>query len=372
MEKRKAQILIPAVLVIPSLLIFIYLLFETTKISREKIKQQLALDSAAFIQMGDYTNFLNRTAYVNGPFPYRIFKQLYDCGGDQMGTMVQRSDESGEECTFKTFYEAGNFPKYVNDIPGEPPENRASEFDKSPKWEIKFDDTLRPGINTANPNLNDELIFLTSDQAVKLMLFWDPIIGFYKQYAQVYSILGSIEASQLSIFERLTDNMNFFRKSFYLNAATRECIDNPELCGNEGLSSWKSVRLRVSNVKMHFIKRIKFWAKSRRTSFPPGYDIVYTNPPLDMTQGAPEGLFQLTTVDVGKLKELKKGYELEQSWKPGDASQNYFGVNLNALGTCKTTPSTCVHATIRSECPAFDNNCVWPNPTPKYQTRLYP
>ena len=370
MIKRKAQILIPAVLVIPSLLIFIYLLFETAKISREKIKQQLALDSAAFIQMGDYTNFLNRTAYVNGPFPYRIFKQLYDCGGEGMGTMIQRSDESGEECTFKTFYEAGNFPKYVGDQEGQPPDPK--KFDGETKWDIRFDDRFRPGINTPTPNLDEQLIFITADQASKLMLFWDPAIGFYKQYAQVYSILGSIEASQLSVFERLTDNMNFFRKSFYLNAATKQCLDNPQLCGNDGLSTWIGKKLRVGDIKMHFIKRIKFWAKSRRTSFPPGYDVVYTNPPLDMTQGAPEGLFQLTTVNVGKLNQLKVGYGLEQSWEPGVPSQNYFGVNLNALGTCKTTPPTCVHATISSECPLSNNNCVWPFPTPRYQTRLYP
>jgi len=34
----------------------------------------------------------------------------------------------------------------------------------------------------------------------------------------------------------------------------------------------------------------------------------------------------------------------------------------------------CVHARIAVQCPRYNsgNNCVWPNPTPKYQTRLYP
>ena len=75
---RAGQILIPSLLIIPSLLLFVYLLFETTKLSREKIRQQFAVDSAAFIQMSDYTNLLNRTAYVNGAFPSRIFKEMYD------------------------------------------------------------------------------------------------------------------------------------------------------------------------------------------------------------------------------------------------------------------------------------------------------
>ena len=83
---RRGQILLPSLFVIPSLLIFVYLLFETTKISREKIRQQFAVDSASFIQMGDYTNLLNRTAYVNGPFPHRIFRERYSCPpGDKYG-----------------------------------------------------------------------------------------------------------------------------------------------------------------------------------------------------------------------------------------------------------------------------------------------
>ena len=77
--RRAGQLLIPALFVVPSLLLFVYLLFETTKVSREKIRQQFAVDSAAFIQMGDYTNLFNRTAYVNGAFPYRIFKEAYEC-----------------------------------------------------------------------------------------------------------------------------------------------------------------------------------------------------------------------------------------------------------------------------------------------------
>lgn len=374
MEKknlRKAQILIPAVLVIPSLLIFIYLLFETTKISREKIKQQLALDSAAFIQMTDFTNFLNRTAYVNGPFPYRIFKQLYDCGQDGMGTMLDKSDQSGQTCTFELFWKMGAYPKYVDDVEYQSPDPKW--FDGKTKWDIRFDETFRPGINTPKPDLADEFIFFNADMATKYMFFWDPIISFYKQYVQVYSILGSIEASQFSVFDRLTQNMNFFRKSFYLNAATKKCLDNPELCGNEGLSGWVGKKLKPGDVKMHYIKRIKFWAKSIRENvlMGPGYDIAHSES-IDMTQMAPQGLFQLTTVDEGKLSSLGKGYELEQSWEPGNTAQNYFGVNLNALGNCKTTPSTCVHVTVASQCSIEGNNCVWPFPTPRYQTRLYP
>jgi len=352
------------VLVIPSLIIFVYLLFETTKISQEKIRQQFALDSAAFIQMGDYTNFLNRTAYVNGAFPYRIFKQVFDCGGGGQGSKLQYTDDSGEICTYKMFYEAGNFPKYVGDSEGAEP----VVLDNMSKWDIRFGGP-RAGMNSANPSVDDELVFITEQQGVKIYIFWDPAIGFYKTYAQVYTILGSIEASQMGVFQKLTERMNFFRKSFYLNAATKKCQESPDTCGQEGLASsgmrsWK----KGSDMKMHYIQRIKFWAKYMKSNgF--GYDIVKTNPPLQMQS---PGLFQLATVNTGLLSGIGRGYSISQPWDPGSATGNFFNVDLANLGTCSTFPKTCVHATISSQCPGPGNNCVWPYPTPKYQTRLYP
>src|SRR3989339_619338 len=115
--KRAGQILIPSLFVIPSLLLFVYLLFETTKVSREKIRQQFAVDSAAFIQMGDYTNLLNRTAYVNGAFPYRIFKEQYECPPDRNW---RTTEDGGRECTYDMLYKSGAFPKYKGDVPRQP------------------------------------------------------------------------------------------------------------------------------------------------------------------------------------------------------------------------------------------------------------
>ncbi|GAB4031372.1 MAG: hypothetical protein Fur0012_08480 [Elusimicrobiota bacterium] len=370
MKNRRAQILIPSVLVIPSLLIFVYLLFETTKVSREKIRQQFAADSAAFIQMGDYTNFLNRTAYVNGAFPYRIFKDIFDCSyGD--GAQLQKTDDSGQICEYKMLYEAGNFPKYRNDQDEHEPAN----LDKESKWIIEFDPTNRPNINKPHEQIQveDELIFIRDTQASKIFIFWDPAIETYKKYAQVYSVLGTVEESQMSVFERLTERMNFFKKSFYLNAATKECMDNPEICGNDGLtlgqpnfSKWR----RGSDMKTHFIKRIKFWALHMKEASGFGYDRVKTNPPLEMPE---PGLFQVTTVSSDVLDKIGRGYQIYQTWEPGS---NYFNVNLMQYANCAPyTSKPCVHATITSQCPALNtdrNNCVWPNPTPKYQTRLYP
>src|SRR5882762_4250727 len=70
---RRGQIVIPALFIFPTLMLFVFLIFETAKLSREKIRHQFAVDAAAFVEMSNYSDFLNRSAYVNGAFPMRIF-----------------------------------------------------------------------------------------------------------------------------------------------------------------------------------------------------------------------------------------------------------------------------------------------------------
>ena len=118
LASRAGQILLPSLLVIPSLMLFVYLLYETTKISRAKIQQQFAVDSAAFIQMTDYVNLFNRTAYVNGAFPYRIFKEAYECPPE---TPMQMASGSGEKCPYDMLFEAGAIPKSKSDVKGASP-----------------------------------------------------------------------------------------------------------------------------------------------------------------------------------------------------------------------------------------------------------
>jgi len=370
---RPGQLLLPSLLVIPSLLLFVYLLFETTKVSREKIRQQFAVDSASFIQMGDYTNLLNRTAYVNGAFPYRIFKEAYECPPE---SPMQMASGSGEKCPYDMLYEAGAIPKAKDDVKGSQP----TPLDGSKKWEIAFDDAMRPEF-TSNPTSQQNkgtFELITQDQGVKIMLEWGSAIGYYKFYSQVYSLLGSVEESQYTVFERLTDNFNFFRKSYYLNANTSECVDNPQACGNDGVFSSggfksSSATLRKGNgFYMHYVLKIMFYAKVFTGGSLPPYYLGKTNPPMDMTSMTPDGLFQLATVTDDRLTKFRDGIEVYQGWT---APGNYFNVDLNNLGKCKETGRPCVHSRVTSQCPQMNtagNNCVWPNPTPKYQTRLYP
>lgn len=368
--RRAGQILLPSLLVIPSLLLFVYLLFETTKVSREKIRQQFAIDSAAFIQMGDYTNLLNRTAYVDGAFPYRIFKEAYDCPPEKP---LQRADETGEICPFRMLYEAGDFPKYKNDQEGTPPQD--SDFNGSPQWPIAFDETARPEFKDPDGDASKPLLTIITQKqgGIEIMLEWGTASGYFKFYSQVYALLGSVELSQYTVFDRLTSNFNFFRKSYYLNSNVCDA-SNADSCGEDGLggaTGFKMNRLiKGTNFFMDYVQKINYHAKLFHGGSLPPYDPV-KSPDVDMTKMAQEGLFQLATVKKSFLNTLGGGLEVSQGW---DAPSNYFNVDLNTLGKCPGKNRPCVHARVATQCPQLKNgnNCVWPGPTPKYQTRLYP
>lgn len=370
LASRAGQILLPSLLVIPSLMLFVYLLYETTKISRAKIQQQFAVDSAAFIQMTDYVNLFNRTAYVNGAFPYRIFKEAYECPPEEP---MQMASGSGEKCPYDMLFEAGAIPKSKSDVKGAQPDT----LDGSGKWEIAFDETARPDFKDNPSGKTDTPVFnlITQDQGVKIMLEWGSAIGYYKFYSQVYSLLGTVETSQYTVFERLTDGFSFFKKSYFLNSGTCES-EQAQSCGNDGIYSpngFNSNKIRDGdNFHMHYIQKIIFYAKVFTGSSLPPYYLGKSNPPMDMTTMDPKGLFQLATVEDAPLETFGEGLDVYQGW---DVPNNYFNINFNLLAKCNETGRPCVHAKIAAQCPQLKtdgNNCVWPNPTPKYQTRLYP
>ncbi|MCR4819576.1 MAG: hypothetical protein K5838_00455 [Elusimicrobiales bacterium] len=360
--RRSGQILIPSLLVIPSLLIFVYLLFETTKLSREKIRQQFAIDSAVFIQMGDYTNLFNRTAYVNGAFPYRIFKEQYGCGEDY-NYSEETADTGQKKCMYELLIESGAIPNYTKD----------TEFNtNSPRtpteipWDIRYsrNDNSNNPVEGSNENI-PELWIINKDQAVNYYLGWDFLISVYQFYAEVYTLLGSVEAAQIEVFNRITDKSTFLRKSYYLNAGTQECQRSPNSCAEQAVRYFSSAKV-TANIRR--LIAIGFYGKIRTSGLSPYY-IGKTNPPMTM-EG--EGLFQTAGFSTSVLNSIGNGIDVYQGW---DAPPNYFNKDFNRLSACKETGKPCVHSKIASQCPGGSNNknnCVWPYPTPKYQTRLYP
>ncbi|MBI5202534.1 MAG: hypothetical protein HY925_13165, partial [Elusimicrobia bacterium] len=112
--------------------------------------------------------------------------------------------------------------------------------------------------------------------------------------------------------------------------------------------------------------------------------------PIDMPKTvtnelcSPEGLFQMAYVKRSQLRELTRdkmgglsdwpGYAVVQHWTP---PSNYFKVEFNDVCDFGNAPegNACVHSTIAltGSGPVVGGDAgVWPKPTPKFQTRLYP
>jgi hypothetical protein len=108
----------------------------------------------------------------------------------------------------------------------------------------------------------------------------------------------------------------------------------------------------LNNIKVHF----------KNTS-----DTNITSPELKLEEFPAIGgkLYQFAFINPGsrdRLRQLFNGIDIKQ---PFTAPDNYFGISL-----AKYKPYT--HVRVALQCTKASNNCVWPNPTPKYQVRTLP
>ena len=107
-QNRRAQMLLPAVMLAPIFILVIYLLFETSKLSMTKVRQQFALDNGAYSQMSTTSGYLNALAMINGPLPYRVMKTMsYELKPKKN---AQADKWPNGVTVFDVFYEAGAFP----------------------------------------------------------------------------------------------------------------------------------------------------------------------------------------------------------------------------------------------------------------------
>jgi hypothetical protein len=112
-------------------MLFVYLIFDTAKLSREKIRHQFAIDAAVFVEMTNYSDFLNRTAYVNGAFPMRIFDEgfkttMIDCD--------QKANCRGPRSLWEIMCKNGAFPM----AGGTCAPSAQNEYRQESSWDIKF------------------------------------------------------------------------------------------------------------------------------------------------------------------------------------------------------------------------------------------
>ena len=333
-KSRVGQIAIPAMLLFPTLFLFIYLIYETAKLSREKIKHQFAMDAAAFVEATNYSDFLNRSAYVNGAFPMRIFEQGYkDFPAD-----CENKVEHCENISYaEVLYQNGIFPRSRSRGTGT---GDPTLFTDEPVWDIEYGG-VGVNKNSSDPEMPDPVVLFSLDNAKKYWHPWDLATEVYKLYVQVYSLLGSVEDAQWQVLKRLTKDSkhSFLQKSYWLNTGDAKGY------GDELANSFDAA-LGDFKTRAHCVRKLVY--NGNRHLGGSGiqqYRVYGTDPPIDLPDSpgtSPEGcgpgggLFQIQTVDKVTLDALRKagsgaypGLSLSLRWQiPG---KNYFNVDFGNM-----------------------------------------
>ncbi|MEK7389221.1 MAG: hypothetical protein AAB036_05955 [Elusimicrobiota bacterium] len=360
-RSRGGQIVIPAMLLFPTLFLFVYLIYETAKLSKEKIRHQFAMDAAAFVEATNYSDFLNRTAYVNGAFPMRIFEQGYD---DFPAECEGKVEHCAKVSYADLLYKNGIFPRS---------QSGKKEYKNEDVWDIAFGGK-GVGKNSANPTLEDPVVLFTLDDANR---FWHPFdlaTEVCKLYVQVFSLLGSVEDAQWQVLKRLSKDSNhsFLQKSYFLNTGD---------ASNYGTELARSFDAALGDFRTqaHCVRKITYYGNRHMGGTGlQQYQVFSVDPPETLPDSpgcGSGGLFQLQTVDDSVIRKLNSpggseypGLSLSLSWQ--FPRQNYFNVDFGSLPQHFPSGLPALHTTV-----SVGHNSkakVWPDPTPKFQVREFP
>lgn len=378
---RAGQIVIPAMLIFPTLFLFVYLIYETAKLSREKIRHQFAMDAAAFVEMANYSDFLNRSAYVNGAFPMRIFEEGYasfpaDCTG-KVANCQQKSYAS-------ILFDNGAFPhlhgQYVD---GHAPETTIPP----PSWSIEYGHNSdgsptsiapqsdRTTLNSYPPEFEGPFVLFSLNDANHFWHSYQLATEIYKLWVQVYSLLGSVEDAQYQVLTRLTGGPpahSFLQKSYWLNTG-----DSP----NDAAQLAKMFDNKLGNFNSSvrvFCQQTLLYCGNQHlggTGLQP-YRPECTSPPVQLQtsggcngdmNGGSGGLFQVVAVNPAMITNLRNGLPLTMNWS--FPASNYFNVNW---GQEFGSSGPQLHTTISLSGDPKNSPAVWPDPTPLFQVRQFP
>jgi len=314
---EKGQVLIPFLCILPSFIIIIIFLVEIGNLSTEKIRQQFALDAAASAEMEQYTDLLNRLAYLNGVFPQRIFRGGLGAAGP--ASML--------------------YPSLVEPIE-----------DGSLSWPIRFGGG-REYANTENPPINFGILHahLPGEGGVAI----EKANQVAYNYISIYRWLGDVAASEKVVFERTTNQDHVvLRKSMFYNLfnnpANPECKDSPDECGKEPSKVFPRL-----DIRMHYLSGFKHCPVIVTIA-----GQTYTGELAGAFNFTGSGLWQLATVPPEQVQKLKEGFLVKNKWTP---PPNHFGINL------KDAYDPYVRVQVSSS-----GGKVWPDTTPRFMTRMQP
>lgn len=356
---RRAQILLPAVMLAPIFMLLIYLLFETAKLSMSKVREQFALDNAAYSQMSSTSAYLNALAQVNGVLPYRVMKTM-----SQELTAKQTASDDSKVTVFDVFYKAGAFPAAgpSHDIGPNGAVNNPRPEPESNNWNFQYYKGKRANWAKEDPqdDFDEEEKYVLTDKDIADNYFFGASglgLAAIKEYATTFIRTGSIYASQTYVYEDLMKNARMFRQAYFLNV--RNCREST------------CARQSAAVIERYSVESKPFEINETRYYVSADYEGATMHSgayPIDLKMEEVMGakLFQfayLTPQSRNILRKLERGVTLKQKYT---LPSNSFNINL----TQRYNPY--VRNTVYMSCPRAGNNCVWPNPISKYSTRIGP
>ena len=370
LRSRRAQLLLPAVLLLPLFVLVIYLLVEVTKVSIAKVRHQFALDNAAYSQMTTVSVFLNAVGLLNGPLPYRVMR-TYD---EKLELVDKQNTYRGRDnlTVFDLFFQAGAVPTVAPDYEwgSNPPPKSAStdwgvHYVKRGDWatgpdgedEVKSYD--RKEWEKETPAAITERVVLMNREIVRKHYVSAKKVGLpaMKAYLNTYVQVGDTYNLQKDLYQKLIKNAGIFREGYYLNVD--DCKKGE--CARQS-ASHLAPYLSIPTKRQEADELMMFVSASDMAGGTGGAIEI----PLQMTEMGAEPLFLFAYVDGAgraRLRQLKRGVTLKQNFP---LPKNHFNINL----TSKYKPY--VRNKVIMSCPRTNNNCVWPNPLSKYNVTLRP
>lgn len=373
LHNRRAQLLLPAVLLLPLFVLVIYLLMEVTKVSIAKMRHQFALDNAAYSQMTSVSVFLNAVGLLNGPLPYRVLKTY-----DEPLKVVDPQNtyrESDKWTVFDLFFQAGAVPTIAPDY------DKGARFNPSPKQEsvdwgvhyAKYDGIDQKTDDAGNPiydrteweketpkEIKDAVVLMNEEMVSKHYIAAKKVgLPAILAYLNTYVQVGDTYNLQKHIYESITKNAKSFREGYFLNVDVDDC--KKKECARQSASRLMQY-LSIPTKRQEAENVLVFVSASDMAGGTGGAVKV----PLSMKEVGAEPLFFFAYVEplgLRRLRTLKRGITLKQNFS---LPRNHFNIDL----VSKYKPY--VRNTVILNCPRANNNCVWPNPLPKYNVILRP
>ena len=367
LKDRKAQILLPSVLLAPIFILVIYLLFEMVKVSATKIREQFALDNAAYSQMSAASTYLNAVAMTNGPLPYRVMKFYENKKITATNTAIENKMPP-QISVFDLFYKGGGVPaigpNYESGL-NPPPAPESND------WGVQYYEGPMLNANASRkdwqkeqPNINisgDDPLPIISEELVKNYYFTQLenfAVGAIADYLQTYLTVGDIYGAQRYSFEQVSKNAIMYREAYFLNVRNCKRAD----CARQSASKIRQF-INLQTVPVELNKIMVYMSDSNGSNGAHGGALGL---PLEAKDWGGKPLFQFAYVAPSsrtKLRTLSRGIMLKQNYK---LPANHFNINLEQ----KYKPY--VRNEVVLSCPRNNNNCVWPNPLPKYSVTLNP